>query len=168
MCSWRLAEYHESRKYATEIERYCHIWLAKLVRTCRTSMHPDCCLMFVTYTSKMLPSSLLQQPVIVDIVVWRCIMNPKEIVVLHSLGNTFRCYICVCFGAWCIDRRLVVCLLKPKSRPCSYLVNHGPKLNCPLSLYDQTHKNKCLDNFFVEHKMYPSLKQESRVCILGN
>ena len=44
----------------------------------------------------------------------------------------------------------------------------NPKLNCPLSLYDQTHKNKCLDNFFVEHKMYPSLKQESRVCILDN
>jgi hypothetical protein len=29
MCSWRLAKYRESRKYATDIERYCHIMLAK-------------------------------------------------------------------------------------------------------------------------------------------
>jgi hypothetical protein len=40
--------------------------LAKFVRTYRTSMHPDCCIMFVTYTSKMLLSSLFQKPVIVD------------------------------------------------------------------------------------------------------
>jgi hypothetical protein len=29
MCSWRLAIYRESRKYATDIERYRHIMLAK-------------------------------------------------------------------------------------------------------------------------------------------
>jgi hypothetical protein len=52
----------------TDIERYCHI-MAKSVGTNRMSMHPDCCIMFVTYTSKMLLSSLLQQPVIVDNVV---------------------------------------------------------------------------------------------------
>jgi hypothetical protein len=60
MCSRRLAQYRESRKYATEIERYCPIMLAKSVRTNKTSMHPDCCIMFVTYTSKMLFSSLFQ------------------------------------------------------------------------------------------------------------
>jgi hypothetical protein len=54
-------------------------------------------------------------------------------------------------------------LPKPKSRPCSYLVNHDPNLNFPLSLHHQTHANKCLDNFFVGHKVYPGLKQESRV-----
>jgi hypothetical protein len=32
-------------------------------------MHPDCCIMFVTYTPKMLLSSLFQQPLIVDNVV---------------------------------------------------------------------------------------------------
>jgi hypothetical protein len=53
-----VAQYRESRKYATDIERYCHGMLAKLVRTHRTSMHPDCCIMFVTYTPKMLLSSL--------------------------------------------------------------------------------------------------------------
>jgi hypothetical protein len=60
MCSGRLAKYRESRKYATDIERYCHIMLAKLVRTDKTSMHPDCCIMFVTYTSEMLLSPLFQ------------------------------------------------------------------------------------------------------------
>jgi hypothetical protein len=54
MCSLRLAKYRESRKYATDIERYCHSMLTKLVRTYRTSMHPDCCIVFVTYISKML------------------------------------------------------------------------------------------------------------------
>jgi hypothetical protein len=90
-------------------------------------------------------------------------MNSNEIVVLRSLGNLFRCYICACSCIWCVDRRLVTCLHKPKIRPCSYLVNHNPKLIFPLSLHDQTHTNKCLDNFLVGHKMYPGLKQESRV-----
>jgi hypothetical protein len=60
-------------------------------------------------------------------------------------------------------RQLVTCLLKPKIRPCSYLVNHVPKRNFPLSLHDQTHATKCLDNLFVGHKVYPSLKRESWV-----
>jgi hypothetical protein len=50
MCSRRLAKYRESRKYATDIEHYRHIMLAKSVRTNKASMHPDCCIMFVTYT----------------------------------------------------------------------------------------------------------------------
>jgi hypothetical protein len=54
-------------------------------------------------------------------------------------------------------------LPKPKIRPCSYLVNHDPNLNYPLSLHDQTHTNKCLDNFFAGNKVYSGLKQESRV-----
>jgi hypothetical protein len=33
---------------------------------------------------------------------------------------------------------------------------------------DQTHTNKCLNNFFAGRKVYLGLKQESRVCILGN
>jgi hypothetical protein len=37
------------------------------------------------------------------------------------------------------------------------------KLNFPSSLHDQTHKNKGLDNIFVGPKVYPDLKQESRV-----
>jgi hypothetical protein len=57
----------------------------------------------------------------------------------------------------------VTCLPEPKIRPCSYLVHHDPNLNFPLSLHEQTLKNKCLDNFFVGHKVYPSLKQEFRV-----
>jgi hypothetical protein len=57
----------------------------------------------------------------------------------------------------------ITCLPKPKTRPCSYVVNHDPKLIFLLSLHDQTHTNKCLDNFFVGHKVYPDLKQESRV-----
>jgi hypothetical protein len=32
------------RRYATDIERYCHIMLAKFVRTNRTNMHLDCAL----------------------------------------------------------------------------------------------------------------------------
>ena len=47
---------------------------------------------------------------------------------------------------------------KPKIRPCSYLVNHDLSLNFPLSLHDQTHTNKCLDNLFVGHKSVPELK----------
>jgi hypothetical protein len=90
-------------------------------------------------------------------------MNSNEIVVLHSLGNLFRCYICACSCIWCADRRSVTCLPKPKIRPCSYLVNLDLRLIFPLSLRDQTHTNKCLDNFFVGHKVYPSLKQESQV-----
>jgi hypothetical protein len=35
------------RRYATDIERYCQIMLAKFVRTNRTIMHPDCCIVFV-------------------------------------------------------------------------------------------------------------------------
>jgi hypothetical protein len=31
-------------------------------------------------------------------------------------------------------------------------------LNFLLSLHDQTHTNKCLDNFFVGHKVYSGLK----------
>jgi hypothetical protein len=57
----------------------------------------------------------------------------------------------------------VTCLPEPKIRPCSYLVHHDPNLNFSLSLHDQTPKNKCLDNFFVGPKVYPDLKQESRV-----
>jgi hypothetical protein len=57
----------------------------------------------------------------------------------------------------------ITCLPKPKTRSCSYVVNHDPKLIFLLSLHDQTHTNKCLDNFFVGHKVYPDLKQESRV-----
>jgi hypothetical protein len=57
----------------------------------------------------------------------------------------------------------ITCLPKPKARPCFYLVNHDPKLNSPLSLHDRTHAKKCLDNFFVGHKVYSGLKQESRV-----
>jgi hypothetical protein len=57
----------------------------------------------------------------------------------------------------------VACLHKPKTSPCSYLVNHDPNLNFPLSLHDQTNANECLDNFFVRHKVYPGLKQESQV-----
>jgi hypothetical protein len=53
---------------------------------------------------------------------------------------------------------LVICLPKPKTRLGSYLVNHDPKLIFPLSLHDQTHKNKCLDNFFVGHKVCLGLK----------
>jgi hypothetical protein len=45
-------------------------------------------------------------------------MNPNEIAILHSLGNLFRCYMCVCSCTRCADRRLVTCLLKPKTRPC--------------------------------------------------
>jgi hypothetical protein len=48
--------------------------------------------------------------------------------------------LCV-FLCWCADRGLVVWLLKPKIKPCSYLVNHDPNLNFPLSLHDQTHTN---------------------------
>jgi hypothetical protein len=40
---------------------------------------------------------------------------------------------------------------KPKTRSCSYLVNHDPNLNFPLSLHDQTHANGCLDKF-----LYPT------------
>jgi hypothetical protein len=69
---------------------------------------------------------------------------------------------------WCVDRRLVTCLLKPKTRPCSYLVNHDPNLNFPLSLHDQTHANECLDNLFVGPKMHIDLKQGSRVHVLYN
>jgi hypothetical protein len=58
---------------------------------------------------------------------------------------------------------LVNYLPKPKTRPRFYLVNHDPKLIFPLSLHDQTHTNKSLDNFFVGHKVYLGLKQESRV-----
>jgi hypothetical protein len=54
-------------------------------------------------------------------------------------------------------------LPEPKIRPCSYLVNHDPNLNFPLSLHDQAHANKCVDNFLIGHKVYPSLKQEPRV-----
>jgi hypothetical protein len=35
----------------------------------------------------------------------------------------------------------VTCLPKPKTRLCSYLVNHDPNLNFSLSLHDQTHTN---------------------------
>jgi truncated hemoglobin YjbI len=42
-------------------------------------------------------------------------------------------------------------------------VNHDPKLIFPLSLHDQTHTNKCLDNFFAGPKVYSGLKQESQV-----
>jgi hypothetical protein len=70
---------------------------------------------------------------------------------------------CVCSCVWCADRMFVACFPKPKTRPCSYLVNHDPNLNFLLSLHDQTHANECLDNFFVGHKAYPGLKQESRV-----
>jgi hypothetical protein len=59
MCSRRLANYRD-RTYATDIERYGHIILAKSVRTNKTSMHLDCCIMFVTYTPKILLSSLFQ------------------------------------------------------------------------------------------------------------
>jgi hypothetical protein len=38
-----------------------------------------------------------------------------------------------------------------------------PKLNFPLSLHDQAHANKRVDNFLIGHKMYPSLKQGSQV-----
>jgi hypothetical protein len=58
---------------------------------------------------------------------------------------------------------LATCLLKPKTRLRPYLVNHDPNSNFLLSLHDQAHTNKCLDNFFVEHKVYTGLKQESRV-----
>jgi hypothetical protein len=64
----------------------------------------------------------------------------------------------VCPCTWCADRRLVTCLLKPKTRPCSYLVNHDPKLIFLLSLHAQTYTNNCLDNFFVGHKSVPGLK----------
>jgi hypothetical protein len=53
----------------------------------------------------------------------------------------------------------VTCLPKPKTRPCY----HDPNLNFPLSLHDQAHANGCLGNLFVGHKVYPDLKQESRV-----
>jgi hypothetical protein len=40
-------QYTERRRYATDIERYCHIMLANIMKTNRTSMHPDCCIVFV-------------------------------------------------------------------------------------------------------------------------
>jgi hypothetical protein len=60
----------------------------------------------------------------------------------------------------------LVCL-KPKIRPCSYLVNHDPNLNSPLSLHDQTHANGCLDNFFIQCEMCMGLKLRSRVFVLA-
>jgi hypothetical protein len=30
-------------------------------------------------------------------------------------------------------------------------------------VHDQTHTNKCVDNFLIGRKVYPSLKQESQV-----
>jgi hypothetical protein len=75
---------------------------------------------------------------------------------------------CVCSCTWCADRRLVTCLLIPETRPCSYLVYHDPNSNFPLSLYDQTHVNECLDNFFVGHKVHTDLKQGSWVRVLDN
>jgi hypothetical protein len=61
----------------------------------------------------------------------------------------------------------VTCLLKPKTRPCSYLVNHDPNLNFSLSFYDQTYVNECLDKFFVGHKVHADLKLGSRVRVLA-
>jgi hypothetical protein len=57
----------------------------------------------------------------------------------------------------------VTCLLRLKTRSYSYLVNHGPNLNFPLSLHDQVHANECLGNLFVGCKMHADLNQESRV-----
>jgi hypothetical protein len=60
----------------------------------------------------------------------------------------------------------VTCLPKPKIRPCSYLVNPDPNLNFLLFLHDQTHANKCLDNFFVGHKLCLDLNKNLESCHL--
>jgi hypothetical protein len=48
-------------------------------------------------------------------------------------------------------------------------VNHDPKLNFPLSLHDQTHTNKCLDNFFVKKSVLGlKIRISCHVSILGH
>jgi hypothetical protein len=79
-------------------------------------------------------------------------MNFDEIDVLHSLGDLLGCFMCA-LVLMC-QQRVGNLLPKPKTRLCFYLGNHDLKLNCPLSLPDQAHANKYVDNFLIGHKVY--------------